>query len=101
MSKFKLTPGRKAFRDLARAAAGKLTRLRNRIGLLESSPGNDGRIRAVRQTAAELVELLDELAARRCLSCGCSDQESCVGGCAWVGPELCSSCKEDGHGNQG
>ena len=39
---------------------------------------------------------LAELAALRCIGCGCSDDMPCLGGCAWIShdPPLCSQCAE-------
>lgn len=31
---------------------------------------------------------------RRCRECGCTDRHACIGGCWWVGDDLCSSCDE-------
>jgi ParB/RepB/Spo0J family partition protein len=31
-----------------------------------------------------------------CRECGCTDEAACPGGCAWVEPDLCSSCAPDG-----
>lgn len=33
---------------------------------------------------------------RWCRSCGCTELFGCVGGCAWVLPNLCSRCFERG-----
>jgi hypothetical protein len=30
---------------------------------------------------------------RDCHKCGCTDDCACRGGCWWIGPNLCSSCK--------
>ena len=32
---------------------------------------------------------------RICRVCGCTDFSPCPGGCAWVQPDLCSSCATD------
>jgi hypothetical protein len=29
-----------------------------------------------------------------CKVCGCTDDNACPGGCAWVAPDLCSQCVE-------
>lgn len=29
---------------------------------------------------------------RKCRICGCTDEHSCVGGCFWIGLDLCSKC---------
>jgi len=28
----------------------------------------------------------------QCLSCGCTDDNACEGGCVWATPTLCSRC---------
>ncbi len=28
----------------------------------------------------------------RCRFCGCTDGKGCLGGCYWVGPNICSNC---------
>jgi hypothetical protein len=28
----------------------------------------------------------------RCVGCGCTEDDACVGGCTWVGDRLCSRC---------
>lgn len=28
----------------------------------------------------------------KCRICGCSDRDACAGSCAWVEPDLCSTC---------
>lgn len=33
---------------------------------------------------------------RKCRVCGCTDFAPCPGDCAWVQPDLCSSCATDG-----
>jgi nucleoside 2-deoxyribosyltransferase len=35
---------------------------------------------------------VDETAAWRCVTCGCSNEAPCEGGCAWVAERLCSRC---------
>lgn len=30
----------------------------------------------------------------KCRVCGCSELESCYGGCAWIEQDLCSTCGE-------
>jgi hypothetical protein len=41
-----------------------------------------------------MVKLLDGPAAGRCRECGCTDERTCPGGCAWVDAShtLCSRC---------
>ena len=34
----------------------------------------------------------EEGGARRCRSCGCTDEQACPGGCSWTAPDLCSVC---------
>jgi len=29
---------------------------------------------------------------RTCKGCGCADARACLGGCFWVGEDLCSKC---------
>jgi len=38
------------------------------------------------------VRWLDEAPVRRCRVCGCTDDRACLGGCAWVSADLCSTC---------
>lgn len=33
---------------------------------------------------------------RSCSVCGCTDDEACDGGCAWVADDLCSACIDEG-----
>ena len=35
-----------------------------------------------------------------CRECGCSDDDACPEGCAWVGPGLCSSCDFSSAGSR-
>jgi hypothetical protein len=32
-----------------------------------------------------------------CRSCGCSQNDACVVGCAWAAEDLCTACVEGGH----
>ena len=32
---------------------------------------------------------------RTCRECGCKDSLACLGGCFWVGLDICSSCFDD------
>lgn len=49
---------------------------------------------AVPQLMAEAPPLPDlaPYGVRVCHHCGCTDDMACEGGCAWVGPNLCSAC---------
>lgn len=33
--------------------------------------------------------------ARQCRVCGCTEDDACEGGCAWVEEDLCSECDVD------
>ena len=35
-------------------------------------------------------------AERACRVCGCTDAHACVGGCHWIGADLCSECSWGG-----
>lgn len=32
---------------------------------------------------------------RACSVCGCTETSACLGGCRWIGPNLCSACGHD------
>lgn len=38
---------------------------------------------------------LAALGIRACRECGCTDEDACPGGCAWIEPDLCSQCAGD------
>lgn len=49
-------------------------------------------------TMKELAVLAKKFAAAlptTCRACGCTTDEACEGGCSWVAPALCSSCRPD------
>jgi hypothetical protein len=50
--------------------------------------------RRVRAAIWGSLEAFGAVAARvrTCRACGCTDAMACSGGCAWVQPDLCSSC---------
>jgi hypothetical protein len=33
-----------------------------------------------------------------CIYCGCTDDDACPGGCGWIVPFVCSSCKDRFYG---
>jgi acyl-CoA synthetase (AMP-forming)/AMP-acid ligase II len=55
-------------------------------------------VRLLRFSQRSEVEVLEpregvpRATAGRCRMCGCTDDRACPGGCAWVAPDLCSSC---------
>lgn len=75
---------------------------------LDALPGDDV-AQALRQLvdAIDLTEIdaedieayvdavADEVDARRCRECGCTDRWGCPGGCSWVEGDLCSACAPD------
>lgn len=98
MAKAKLSPGRRATVRLAKEIQAKSVRLNNKARLV-SHDGEPGRnLTALRNTAAEMIELLMRILEPRCRECGCTqdDCEQCVektgDACSWVGPDLCSAC---------
>lgn len=34
----------------------------------------------------------DETKEKKCRECGCTDLNSCPGGCSWITDDLCSAC---------
>lgn len=41
------------------------------------------------------IEDIPVVEVRTCISCGCTDDHACEGGCFWVGWNLCSRCQAD------
>jgi hypothetical protein len=38
---------------------------------------------------------MPETTVRACRRCGCTDDDACPGGCAWVSADECSACRPD------
>ncbi len=103
MASKKLTPGQRVLKLLAKDIQSKLVRLRNKAALVELDPSPGRNLTSLRNTAAEMIDLLHKVAARRCRVCGCTqhDCEQCIektgDACTWVSLDLCSACVEDGQ----
>jgi hypothetical protein len=93
--KTKLTRGQRVIRDYCKALEAKLFRLRNKVRLVTSEPVTGRNLTALRNTAAEVDELLYEIRLPRCMVCGCTHDEPCEDGCEWVRQGLCSACVEE------
>ena len=63
-----------------------------RPGTAREAPGTkrDGTAQPAAQRPSALP---GSLAGGVCRGCGCTDDRACPGGCWWVEPDLCSSCK--------
>src|SRR4051812_22174648 len=90
-----LSPGERILKRLANEVLTKVTRLRNKASLVASDPSPGRNLTALRNTAAELMALLEEIQKPRCWCCGCTEDKACKGGCAWVDHrkrDLCTAC---------
>lgn len=47
------------------------------------------------KTLATAARALGAALPRACRECGCTAEQACEGGCSWIAPGLCSSCRPE------
>ena len=57
------------------------------VALVEAAP-----ILPLSDKHGESYDLGIDGISAKCRTCGCTDDEACIGGCTWVESDLCSAC---------